>query len=81
MFDPTFVKYPSPYDLHHIPMPPPPPKQEPLWFRLAWVLLYTLLIALLGLAVFLRVQALGLIPVTTAPLAVMLLPWLPRRDA
>jgi hypothetical protein len=81
MFDPTFQKYPSPspYDLHHIPTPPPPPVHEPMWKRLAWVLLFTLLIAALGILVIWRELALGLFPMTSAPSAAILLLWCTTR--
>lgn len=80
MFDPTFVKHPSPYDLKNIPTPPPPPlkpQQNPLWRGVAWVLVLTLIVILVGIIVFLAVR--NAIPPTSAPLATILLPWLTAR--
>src|SRR5258708_16131714 len=80
MFDPTFVKHPSPYDLNNIPTPPPPPspkpKQPPLWRGVAIVLVLTLIVILVGIIVFLALR--NAISPTTAPLAIALLPWLTR---
>ena len=66
MFDPTFVKHPSPYDLRNIPTPPPPPLPPIRKKRFTRLLRSALLIMALGAAIGLLLYAIPKIPPLTS---------------
>ncbi len=63
MFDPTFVKHPSPYDLNNIPTPPPPPTRKKGSHR---IFARALLIVALGAAIGLMLYAIPKLPPLTS---------------
>ena len=88
MFDPTYVKYPSPYDLRNIPTPPPPPRLPPTRKKrftrlLRSALLIMALVVAIGLLLYVipKIPPLTSTPQTAPPSTLQPTPTLDLQEA